>query len=238
MIIFVLLVPLFPAVLMADYTSDLQAANTAYRAKQWDKAALYYRKAYAANPGPILKKFMNASASAAYKDDVTMANAAYKSGDKESALKHYKAAYSLFQVKQLQGFINKLQGTPLDDPVAIDKPGESNQTFKWVLIGTNSALAIGTIAAVIAMNSGVAEYNTLYDSINNTDLPSYNKLVQKKTSVEGTQTLFGALAVITGLAVTYTLLDAFMLHQAFPADVALNMENKGGQMALVAGVKF
>ena len=222
----------------ADYVSDLQAGNMAYKSRQWAKAADSYSKAYSIKPSPALKKFMDASKSAAYRQYIATANASYKTGAKEEALRNYKAAYSFYPGKKLQSVINRLQGTPADDPVIVEKPGDGNQVFKWVLIGSDAALLIGTIASAVAVSSGEAEYNTLYDQLDNTDLEAYNQLVAKKASVEGTQTMFGALAVITGIALAYTALDLFVFHQAFPADVALKAENKGTHLALVVDVKF
>jgi tetratricopeptide (TPR) repeat protein len=236
-ITFIMLIILIPCVIFGAYGEFVKAGNAAYKSGSWLEAARNYKQAYAEKPDETLKKYMNAAVQNAYKEGIAKGNAAYKAGNMEEALKWYAQAQEAAPNKQLENFIAKIRlqaGPDISSMAAPPAKADNDSPWKWVLIGGDAGLTALTVVLILNYNKDADTYNTLYDQINNTDEPSYQRLLSEKAKVEGKQGVVALCGVAAGAAIAYTLLDMLFVHAVFPQDVkaAYNLQEKRFELAV------
>ena len=233
---------LFFLPLFADYTDDVQKGNDAYKAQNWSVASAYYKSAYAANQDPTLKKFLDYCVAMAYREGVTKGYAAYKANRIEEAIKWYQSAYDAYPTKQVKDFIAKLKAeNAIPDMGGQEiqaKPQEANPVFKWALIGGDVVLVGASVITYFSASSAADSYNNLWSQIDDTTMDNYNTLVSKKSSAQQSENIFGTLAIVSSIAVVYTLADVLFIHAAFPKDISLNIDYKGDRFAMAITKEF
>jgi tetratricopeptide (TPR) repeat protein len=238
-ILFILALIMIPCVLFGAYNEFIQAGNAAYKAGGWLEAARNYKKAYLEKPGAQLKKFMDAAVNNAYKEGLSKGNAAYKAGNMQDALTWYAQAQEVFPNKQLENFMAKVRLQAGGPDISSLEPapevnGGKDSPLKWVLIGADAGLAALTVVLVLDYNKNADAYNALHTLLDNTTEANYQILLAEKKKVEDKGGLVALCGVAAGLAVAYTLADAFAIHAVFPKDVkaSYNLQKKRFEVAV------
>ena len=116
--------------------------------------------------------------------------------------------------------------------------GKADNPLKWALIGGDVLLAGLSTWLFLDQGSAAGEYNTLYDEINNTTAENYDLLVERKSEVEGKQSLFAVTSVLAVAAIGYTLADMFALKILFNDSVAAGYDPESEQYKLALNMKF
>ncbi len=183
-----------------------------------------------------------AAAFAGYSEDINGGNAAYKSGDYKTAYGYYVKAYKENPNRRLFDFLTLVRkkiyaqddaGRPQNymDAMAAKTTGGS-AAVNWWVVGADTALAAFSAYAWYDYNRSTGDYNSTYDSINDTTHKNYLTLMSMKSSVESKGDVLAVSAAVTGIALLYTACDALFFHMAFPAETSAAFEGPGLKMAI------
>lgn len=234
--IFILLFFLIFGFLHAEYAAEVTAGNTAFKSKDWDKAYTHYSRAYAEKPSLQLKKFLDAAKVNAFKHAAAMGTSEYRAGNPAAALEWYYRAKTYVPDKRLDRIIAKIKSENPGIKVP-NIPGKDNP-LKWVLVGSDAVLLIGAVAMGMAVKTGEEEYNEMYDRLNYSTQDNYDELMKKKKEVEGSQAVFGVLAVLAAGAIIYTAADIGYFHNLFPEDTSITLRAKDNEFAMLINRGF
>lgn len=173
---------------------------------------------------------------AGYDEDLNGGNAAYRAGDYKTAYGFYVRAYKEKPGRQLFDFLvlirkkiysgedagrqqNYISAMP-------DKKPGGPIAMNWWVIGADAGLAAFSAYELYDYNRSTGDYNSAYDTINDTTHANYLALMDMKSSAESKGSISGVSAVITGAALVYTACDALFFHMAFPVETSLAFDGQ------------
>ncbi|MEI7542299.1 MAG: hypothetical protein WCJ94_03495 [bacterium] len=91
------------------------------------------------------------------------------------------------------------------------------------LIGSDVILATVATCVYLDYSNSASAYEILYNSLNKTDISNYNILVYEKKQVEQKGINTAVMLGLAGVAIIYTLEDAFLFHNVFEMPVKVNI---------------
>jgi hypothetical protein len=180
----------------------------------------------------VLALLLFTPAFADYSQDMSNGYSAYNAGDLKTAYDYYVKAYKENPNRKLFDFIVTLrkkmesQTTAPQAQTDINNLQASNKkqgpiSMNWWIIGADAALAGFTVYEYINYNNLADDYDSLYNTYNDTTHDNYLMLLNKKSSGESQGNIFGMAAGITGAAVLYTVCDAVFFHALFPIETSM-----------------
>jgi len=93
--------------------------------------------------------------------------------------------------------------------------GTSVNGYGWTLLGADVVFTGSTIWAVMDEINAANNYASLKSSIDNTTMENYYQLLYQKSQVDMKSNLATYLGITAGVALAYTFVDFFWLHNAF-----------------------
>jgi tetratricopeptide (TPR) repeat protein len=171
-------------------------------------------------------------ASAEYKENMILGNQAYKRGDLEKAMTYYNKALAENPNEQLSTFTFQLQ-KKINEMNEKSEKNNGNGFYGVILTGADLLLSSYAVAAYMNYSASADSYEKLYTSINGTSNADTQILNFQKKQVEQKGTLMAFACGAAGVAVSYTVLDLLVFHNAFYTRVAAQIDPLSGY----AGIK-